>query len=166
VDWRLPASPPTPNPTSPRRARPPETGIARGTWTFPGRPDQVRHARRALTALLADCPAADDIVVCLSELATNAVRHSASARAGGTFRVTAEVTEGAGVHLAVTDNGGAWRHDGDSDGRAHGLGIVGALAASVSISGGPAAGWTVCAWFAWHPADSGPCSAPGLRIGG
>jgi anti-sigma regulatory factor (Ser/Thr protein kinase) len=137
----------------------PDLSTVQRTWTFPGRADQVRHARRALAEVLAGCPAADDIVLCLSELATNAARHSASARPGGTFCVTADVVEGAGVHLDVTDDGGPWRPGSDGDGRMHGLGIVRALAVSLSINGGPATGWTVCTWFGWHPHDSRPDQA-------
>jgi serine/threonine-protein kinase RsbW len=128
-----------------------DLGAVQRCWTFPGSADQVRHARRALAAVLTDCPAADDIVLCLSELATNAARHSASAEPGGIFLVTADVIEGAGVHLDVADNGGPWRPGSDGDGRMHGLGIVRELAVSVSVNGDAAAGWTVCTWFAWHP---------------
>jgi anti-sigma regulatory factor (Ser/Thr protein kinase) len=137
----------------------PELGTVQRSWTFPGAADQVRHARRALAGVLAGCPAADDIVLCLSELATNAARHSASAGPGGIFRVAADVIEGAGVHLDVTDEGGPWRPGSDGDGRMHGLGIVRALAVSVSINGGAAAGWTVCTWFAWYPDASQPDQA-------
>jgi serine/threonine-protein kinase RsbW len=133
----------------------PDLCTVQRTWTFPGSAEQVRHTRRALAAVLAGCPAADDIVLCLSELATNAVRHSASALPGGSFCVTADVIEGAGVHLDVTDNGGPWRPgDRDGDGRTHGLGIVRALAVSMSINGDQEAGWTVCAWFGWHSSPS------------
>jgi transcriptional regulator with XRE-family HTH domain len=59
--------------------------------TFPARADQVRRARALLGRLLADCPLADDALLVCSELACNAVQHSASARPGGTFTVRAEV---------------------------------------------------------------------------
>ncbi|HVB44406.1 MAG TPA: hypothetical protein VNF47_17140 [Streptosporangiaceae bacterium] len=48
-------------------------------WTFPGTADQVRRARRLLADVLDGCPVADDVILCLSELATNAILHSASA---------------------------------------------------------------------------------------
>jgi hypothetical protein len=38
---------------------------------LPARPDQVRVARAFLATVLANCPAADDAVLCISELATN-----------------------------------------------------------------------------------------------
>jgi hypothetical protein len=68
------------------------------------------------------------------------MRHSASARPGGTLSVTADVIEDAGAHLDVTDDGGPWRPGSDGDGRMHGLGIVRALVVSLSVNGGAAAG--------------------------
>ena len=46
--------------------------------TYPGRADQVHHVRRAVARHLAGCPAADDAVLIASELAANAIVHSAS----------------------------------------------------------------------------------------
>jgi hypothetical protein len=40
--------------------------------TYPGAADQVRVVRADLRALLDDCPMADDVLVCASELVTNA----------------------------------------------------------------------------------------------
>ncbi|HUY51489.1 MAG TPA: ATP-binding protein [Streptosporangiaceae bacterium] len=50
------------------------------TWSrsFPAQPDQVRHARRFLAQVLDGCPAADDAILCLSELTSNALTHSNS----------------------------------------------------------------------------------------
>jgi hypothetical protein len=39
---------------------------------FPARADQVREARAFLRAALDGCPAADDAILCISELAANA----------------------------------------------------------------------------------------------
>jgi len=44
-------------------------------------------------------------VLCLSELAANAVRHSASRHPGGTFTVSARIHPGSHVHIEVTDSG-------------------------------------------------------------
>jgi len=49
--------------------------------TYPGRPERVRQARAAARGLLAGCPAADEVILCLSELAANAVLHSDSPQA-------------------------------------------------------------------------------------
>ena len=52
---------------------------------FPARPEQVGQARKFLAAALVGCPMADDALLCLSELASNSVLHSASSRPGGAF---------------------------------------------------------------------------------
>jgi hypothetical protein len=57
--------------------------------TYPGCPDQVRHVRHAVARYLAGCPAADEAVLVVSELAANAVVHSASR--GAFFTVRAEL---------------------------------------------------------------------------
>ena len=48
------------------------------TGIYPGRADQVSQVRRAVIRHLAGCPAADDAVLVVSELVSNAVVHSAS----------------------------------------------------------------------------------------
>src|ERR1700733_783303 len=47
--------------------------LAAYTGVFPGRADQVGRARRQVARYLASCPAADDALIVLTELATNAV---------------------------------------------------------------------------------------------
>jgi anti-sigma regulatory factor (Ser/Thr protein kinase) len=69
--------------------------------------DQVQVARAFIAAVLAACPAADDAVLCVSELATNAVLHSASRNPGGTFTVRASISSDY-VRIEVEDNGGHW----------------------------------------------------------
>src|SRR5882757_9989385 len=54
---------------------------------FPGRPEQAAKVRRAVAGCLSGCPASDDMVLIASELATNAIRHSASKSAFFTVRV-------------------------------------------------------------------------------
>jgi hypothetical protein len=49
---------------------------------FPGRPDQVAHARRFVGRILTGCPVADDALLCTSELASNAIRHTRTGRNG------------------------------------------------------------------------------------
>jgi anti-sigma regulatory factor (Ser/Thr protein kinase) len=72
---------------------------------FPGHPDQVANARHFVACALASCPAVSDAILLTSELATNAVQHSATGH-GGTFAVA--ISHGPGrVRLTVTDDGSA-----------------------------------------------------------
>ena len=65
--------------------------------TYPGGPEHVRRVRTDMRRLLDGCPVADDVILCASELATNAAVHSDSRRSGGTFIVRTESCPGAGV---------------------------------------------------------------------
>jgi anti-sigma regulatory factor (Ser/Thr protein kinase) len=56
------------------------------TRIFPGQRDQVGHARKFVVRVLGGNPLADDAALLVSELATNAVVHTASGR-DGTFAV-------------------------------------------------------------------------------
>ena len=123
----------------PAAAAPPVTARV-----FAGDAGQVRAARRFLAGLLDGCPAADDALLCVSELATNAVLHSRSGRPGGRFTVRAAVRAGS-VRVEVTDEGGPWGHERDGDGQSgRGLVIVGKLAGRWGRDEG-GAGRTV--WF-------------------
>jgi anti-sigma regulatory factor (Ser/Thr protein kinase) len=84
------------------------SGPACRARTFPGEPRQVARARAFVAAALAGCPAREALVTCVSELAANAVVHTASG-AGGAFTVEV-IRPGDGVALvAVTDDGGQSR---------------------------------------------------------
>jgi len=96
---------------------------------FSGEAGQVRAARRFLAGLLDGCPAADAALLCLSELATNAVVHSRSGRPGGRFTVCVRARAGS-VRVAVADEGGPWGQRRDCGGQSgRGLLIVSELAA-------------------------------------
>jgi len=95
----------------------------RYTGIYPGRADQLHHVRRAAARHLAGCPAADDATLILSELAANAIVHSASR--GQFFTVRAEVFPGY-VWVEAEDLGGPWRRWQGHD-RPHGLDVVEAL---------------------------------------
>ena len=92
--------------------------------TFPGRADQVARVRREITAHLDGCPAVDDAVLIASELAANAVTHSASA--GEFFTIRCQARPGY-VRVECEDLGGPW-HRPRPDDRPHGLDIIEALA--------------------------------------
>jgi serine/threonine-protein kinase RsbW len=118
--------------------------------SYPGRTDQICHVRRDLEKLLEDCPVGDGVVLCASELATNAVQHSCSSRPGGTFTLHVEVSRGDHVRIAVDDGGGPWTEAGVSLDRGRGLVIVAGLAADWGTAARPdRAGRTVWALFGW-----------------
>jgi hypothetical protein len=103
---------------------------------FPGEEQQISALRRWLTGLLPECPSRDDVVTVAVELATNALKFTASGQ-GGSFAV--EITwDGAIVRVGVAD-------DGASDGphliedplseHGRGLMIVRALSSRAGVCG-------------------------------
>lgn len=116
--------------------------------TYPGSPEHVRQVRADARALLAGCPAADEVILCLSELAANAVLHSDSRRPGGTFTVRIQTCPGAHVLIEVEDDGGPWLAPAPNPASGRGLDIIRALAADWGVATSPA-GRTVWAWFNW-----------------
>ena len=116
-----------------------------GERRFAAQPAQVGAARRFLAVLLAGAPVAAEAVLCLSELASNAITHSRSGDRGGWFTVRASHAGGL-IRVEVEDQGGPWAPGGNADvegGR--GLLIVAELATAWGRSGSGEAGWTV--WF-------------------
>jgi hypothetical protein len=105
------------------------------TRCYPGRPDQVRRARAFLGAVLDGCPGAGDAILCLSEIVSNAIQHSASGAPGGQFTVHVEVDEQGRVRVAVADGGGTWREPPRDGEHGRGLAIVRALASDLNIAG-------------------------------
>jgi anti-sigma regulatory factor (Ser/Thr protein kinase) len=73
--------------------------------TCPGTPKQISRARRWIRTVLANCPCAEEAAFVVSELATNAITHTASGQVGGTFHVTVIRSETV-VMISVTDAGG------------------------------------------------------------
>ncbi|MEW2345873.1 MULTISPECIES: ATP-binding protein [Streptomyces] len=72
---------------------------------FPGLAEEVTHARHFVASLLAERGPVDDAVLIVSELATNAVRHSLSGSAGGWFLVIVGFGHDL-IRLEVVDQGG------------------------------------------------------------
>jgi serine/threonine-protein kinase RsbW len=72
--------------------------------TLPGTPASVCVARWVLGGVAAGSPRLDDLKIILSELATNAIKHTPSGRDDGTLTIT--VTRGPGrVRIEVEDQG-------------------------------------------------------------
>jgi serine/threonine-protein kinase RsbW len=130
---------------------------------FPGCHQQVAHARRFVMRALDDCPATDEAVLCVSELAANAVLHTASGK-GGAFEVIVQRGESS-VRITVRDDGShqtpaARTLDAISeDGR--GLGMVALVADQWGQSGGEN-GRTIWFEIRWRPARSRSCAERSL----
>ena len=110
---------------------------------FPGTAEHVARARQWLRTALDGCPVTEDAALLLSELATNALAHSASGRSGA-FTVTVLHPSG-DVRIEVADQGGLWL-PGTTGDELHGRGlvIVSSLARAWGIAGNES-GRTV--WF-------------------
>jgi serine/threonine-protein kinase RsbW len=120
---------------------------------YPGAAEHIRAVRADLRPLLADCPRADDVILCASELAANAALHSDSRLPGGTFTVRVAIGPCDHVRIEVEDNGGPWTPVPSDTERHHGLGIISLLATDWGIDGGDQASRTAWARFDW-PARS------------
>ena len=80
---------------------------ARESVTIAGRPERVAVARAFAAAVLGrQHPAGETVVLLLSELVTNSVRHSASGLPGRTVTVTV-LSDGEVTRVQVTDRSGA-----------------------------------------------------------
>ncbi len=103
--------------------------------TFPGTADQVQLARRFVAEVLTGLAAMDDAVLCVSEIASNAIVHSRSSREGGSFTIRVLVEDEV-VRVECADLGGAWddRREPDRLLGGRGLVIVAALAADWGIA--------------------------------
>jgi anti-sigma regulatory factor (Ser/Thr protein kinase) len=129
-----------------RQAESRSVGAPAITWArdFPGTPEQAGKARRFLAVVLDNRPAADDAILCLSELASNACLHSRSRRPGGRFTVQAALNARK-LRVEVHDDGGPWVWPAQPDEHGRGLLIVASLARAWGRSGDSERGWTV--WF-------------------
>lgn len=103
--------------------------------TYAGSVEHVSMVRADLRALLHDCPVADEVILCASELAANAVLHSTSRLPGGTFTVQATVIPSYYVRVEVEDNGGPWTGDISDPTGHHGWDIIRALANGWGVEG-------------------------------
>jgi anti-sigma regulatory factor (Ser/Thr protein kinase) len=103
---------------------------------FPGHQRELSEVRRWLRSLLPECPARDDVIGVASELASNAIQHTASGR-GGWFAV--ELTwPGPAVRVAVADGGapdGPRTIDDPDSEHGRGLLVVTGLSARTGVCG-------------------------------
>ncbi|MGD9483645.1 ATP-binding protein [Streptomyces sp. TRM70308] len=102
---------------------------------LPGIPEEVSRARRWTREVLSACACADDAALIVTELAANAVTHTASPA----FRVTICRTDEA-VTLAVTDTGHTATtrphvtHADDASTHGRGLHIAATLATDLTVT--------------------------------
>jgi serine/threonine-protein kinase RsbW len=132
-----------------RTSAPAWLGSRASASTYPGGPEYIHQVRADMRRLLDGCPVADDVILCVSELAANAAMHSNSRESGGTFTVRTESHPGAGVRIEVEDGGGPWVSAAPDPTHGRGLGIVRALADEWGITTTPA-GRAVWARIAWQ----------------
>jgi anti-sigma regulatory factor (Ser/Thr protein kinase) len=130
---------------------------------FPGHAAQLRPMRSWVESLLPECPSRGDVITVASELAGNAVRHTASKDPGNTFLAVVSWREQA-VRVGVADGGAATapRMISDPDGEdGRGLMMVAALSVRTGVSGDER-GRIVWADVPWA-GDSPPPFPDGLR---
>ena len=123
-------------------------GVRTTDLTCPGGTEHVRAVRADLRVVLQECPRADDVILCASELAANAAMHSRSRLLGGTFIVRATVSTDLYARIEVQDDGGPWNQGMIDPTRHHGLDIVRAFADEWGINGDYTSR-TIWAQFNW-----------------
>jgi serine/threonine-protein kinase RsbW len=147
---------PEPSPGHEAAAAPPRTiaffGPRHAVAIFRGRPEEVSRMRAGLRRELDGCPVADEVILCASELAANAVLHSDTRKNGGTFTVRTEISRSDYALIEVEDDGGPWIERSRHSTGGRGLHIVSALASDWGIEA-TACSRTVWARFDWPKSD-------------
>ena len=110
-------------------------GLRTTEVTYPGGTEQIRAVRTDLRAVLEGCPRTDDVILCASELAANAVQHSRSRLPGGTFTVRVVISQEHYARIEVQDGGGPWNQGMIDPARHHGLDLVRAVVDEWGIDG-------------------------------
>ncbi|NDK25218.1 ATP-binding protein [Streptomyces sp. TR1341] len=114
----------------------------------PGFPEEVSRARRWTRDILRGSPLADDAALIVSELSTNAIRHTASGLESGVFHLAVAVSAQV-IAVSVTDDGGTGtapkieHQDHDAE-HGRGLDMVSTIAHRVVVHGSDQ-GYTVTA---------------------
>jgi serine/threonine-protein kinase RsbW len=129
----------------------PWSTVAAAFRVFAAQPKQIPHARRFIAGVLSGFGAADDVILCVCELASNAVLHSSSRQPGGQFTVRVTVSPCGRIRAEVADHGGPWATGAAQD-EEHGRGllIVDALATRWGITGSDTGR---SAWLELDPGD-------------
>jgi serine/threonine-protein kinase RsbW len=112
-----------------------ERGIA---WeqAYPGDEGQLRRLRAEFRPPLRNCPMADDVILLMSELGGNAVRHSRSRGADATFTARLLDVPGQYVLGEIEDGGSDWTGDLQGSARkASGLDLLLKLSDACGVSG-------------------------------
>ncbi|GAA3526613.1 hypothetical protein GCM10022419_001640 [Nonomuraea rosea] len=129
--------------------------IHRWCRSFPGARAQISEARQFIAGYLGDRCEADTAQLVVSELATNAIRHTRSGLPGGRFGVTLHAGSTLLI-VAVHDEGSPTtphlREADDEDQSGRGLYLVETLSARWGVHGDHA-GRTVWALIPFAPAD-------------
>ena len=125
--------------------------------TCPGSKEEIGRARRWVRDVLHDCPRVDDAVLIVSELGTNAIAHTASGEAGGSFDVAVARAHSA-IVIVVCDQGCSGdeprvRQADEEATNGRGLATVAALATDLRIRGDER-GRTITAHLMQVPAES------------
>jgi serine/threonine-protein kinase RsbW len=128
----------------------------RSSITLPAIAGQIGTARQFVARLIDDPALASDAVLCLSEVATNAIVHSNSRRPGGQFTVSAERYGDGRIRVEVEDGGGRWMERVKAEGQHLGLMIVSQLAAAW---GSQSDGHGRTVWFELGPVPGSPPAA-------
>jgi two-component sensor histidine kinase len=100
--------------------------------SYAGVPGEVANVRREVGIYLDGCSVRDDVILIVSELASNAIMHSNSADAIFTVRV--ELCKGY-AFVECEDLGGPWLPTLDNE-RPHGLDVLELLTPCWGITGG------------------------------
>jgi anti-sigma regulatory factor (Ser/Thr protein kinase) len=109
------------------------------TRIFDGRPEEVCNVRKFVSGVVDGCPVAPDVTLLASELATNAIRHTASGM-DGTFSVCVHIQDSqirAEVHDLGCDTAPSVRRTGSPEESGAGLRLVDAIADRWGFYGGP-----------------------------
>jgi serine/threonine-protein kinase RsbW len=129
---------------------------------FAGEPRRVPEAREFVARALVGCPARETLLTCVSELASNAIAHTASGQ-GGLFTVEV-IRPASGVALVAVTDAGSPREPSvrDADELAEGgrgLALVTALASSWGHHRALGGGRTVWAQATWPVGVAVPASS-------